>query len=322
LFKVMRSPSRVHKLRRKRKVKRLVGKLRHQDLVQDTEHGVIDLGARTRMDALATLRELGDEGAVEAVMRRLEDPVPRVREEAARTLRALDARQARAALVHGLVSWPDPPFGEARLEALRTLEAWDDPEVPGQVIEAIASSNGSAALDRITRSAVRSLASNSARNGTPTELVRRLIEMLRNGEENRRNVEITLAWLGEYSVDQLISGLDDPALRESAATVLGALREARAVPALLTLLDEERPEVRLAAAGALAEIRDVRSVEGLIRAVSDPDYEVRRQAQRALDALGTVGIVAGVAAVMSIMRERDGGDLPILGPGQSPRPEE
>jgi HEAT repeat protein len=312
---VMRQASRLQTLRRKHTLKRLVRALPRQDLVQDTELGVVDLGARTRADALVALGELGDDRAMEAVMHRLEDPVPSVREEAVRTIRALDARRARAALVRGLLSWPDPPFGEARLEALRTLEELDDPDVPKQVIAEVASSNGAAVLDSITRNAVVSLASDSAQGGLPADLVGRLIDMLRDVHGNRRNVEILLAWLGAYSVDDLITGLDDPALRESAATVLGALREARAVPSLVTCLDDDRPEVRLAAAAALAEIRDVRSVEGLIRAVSDPDYEVRRQAQRALDALGTVGVVAGVAAVLTIMRERPGDELPNPGIG-------
>jgi HEAT repeat protein len=318
----MREASRVQTLRRNHKLKKLAGALLQQDMVEDSELGVVDLGANKRVDALIAAAELGDTRAMEAVMRRLDDPDRRVRAEAVRTVRALDPAQARSALIQGLISWPDPPFDEARAEALRTLEKSDDPAVAEQVIEAIASTNGSAVLDRTTRSAVVALASEVPRGGAPTDLIGGLIDRLRDADGNRRNVEILLAWLGEYSVDDLIDGLGDPALRESAATVLGALREARAVPGLVACFDDERPEVRLAAAGALAEIRDVRSVDGLIRAVSDPDYDVRLQAQRALDALGTVGIVAGVAAVLTIMRERNGDEPPILGPGQAPPLEE
>lgn len=315
MHSIMREQSRVQMLRRNRKLRRLAGALVHQDMVEDSELGVVDLGVSKRVSALKATAELGDGRAAEVVIRRLEDPDPRVRAEAVRTLRALDASEARGALIQGLISWPDQPFGEAREEVLRTLQESNDPAVCEQVVEAIASTNGSAVLDRTTRGAVVSLASESAGGAAP-ELVRHLIDRLRDADANRRNIEILLAWLGEFSIDELIDGLGDPELRESAATVLGALKEARAVPSLVACLEDDRAEVRLAAAGALAEIRDVRSVDGLIRSVSDPDYEVRRQAQRALDALGTVGIVAGVAAVLSIMREQNGDQPPILGPGQ------
>jgi HEAT repeat protein len=302
---------------RNREVNRLVRALSHQELVDDGETGVVDYAAETRAEALLALAELGevaDGHVTEAVAERLDDPVPFVRQVAVRALSALDATRARDELIRGVVSWPEPPYGEARMEALRALQELDDASVAERVIQAVASSNGSAVLDGITRSAIVYLASDPERGARPAETVGLLIDMLRRADGNRRNLEILLAWLGEHSVDELIDGLDDPALRESAATVLGALRESRAVPGLVRCLEDERVHVRLASARALGEIRDVRGVEGLIRAVSDPDYEVRRVAQEALDALGTVGVVAGVSAVLQLVMKD--------GPQGLPKPKE
>jgi HEAT repeat protein len=304
-----------HKLGRKRDVHKLVAALRHEEWVDDGQN-VVDLGARTRAEALATLEELGPEQAaeaIEAVRECLEDPIPGVRQTAVRTLATLDPDGAREALLQGLISWPDPPYGEARLEALRVLQEVDADGLPERLVRAAAASNGSAVLDGITRRAIVQLVSDRDGDARPAETVRLLIDMVRRADGNRTNLEILLAWLGEHSVDELVDGLDDPQLRESAATVLGALRESRAVPGLVSCLEDERVDVRLASARALGEIRDVRGVEGLIRAVSDPDYEVRREAQEALDALGTVGVVAGVSAVLQLVMKNSQQELPKPG---------
>jgi HEAT repeat protein len=311
----MRTPLRRRKHGRRRDLHKLLAALTHVELVDDGE-SVVDLGAQTRAEALAALAELGPEEAAEAVepvRERLEDPIPWVRQAAVRTLAVLDSDGSREALLQGLISWPAPPYGDARLEALRVLQAVDAEGLPERLVRAAAASNGSAVLDGITRRAVVNLVSEADSGARPAETVRLLIDMVRRADGNRTNLEILLAWLGEHSVDDLIDGLGDPELRESAATVLGALRESRAVPGLVGCLEDERVDVRLASARALGEIRDVRGVEGLIRAVSDPDYEVRREAQEALDALGTVGVVAGVSAVLQLVMKNSQQELPKPG---------
>jgi HEAT repeat protein len=306
----MRRLSRVKKARRKGNVGRLVEALAYQDVVRGDENGAVDLGAGVRVEAVSALGELGDERSAQAVIERLQDPVPRVRQAAVKAAAAIDPAQARGPLVEGVLTWPDPPFGEARNEALHALVEMDDPALPEQLVSALAVSNGSAIMDQVTRSAVVSLASTSS-NGSPEAIVDLLLDILRRDEGNPRHIEIMLAWLADHSTDDLIDALDDLALRESAATVLGALRESRAVPGLTRCLDDYRVEVRLAAARAMGEIRDVRSVEGLIRAVSDESYEVRRQAQEALDGLGTVGVVAGVSAVLNMIMQDQGSQLSL-----------
>jgi HEAT repeat protein len=310
----MRRGSLANKLGRKSDAERLVAALQHEELVDAGENGIVDLGAQGRAEALAALGGLGDEQAFDAVADRLEDPVPFVRHAAVRAVSDIDAGRARDLLIQGVTSWPEPPYGEAREEALRTLLLLEDESVPGRVVQAVAASNGSTVLDGITRSAVVYLASDPEHGGQPDEIVALLIDLLRRADGNQRNLEVLLAWLGEYAVHELVDGLREPELRESAAIVLGALRESRAVPGLVDCLEDERVDVRLASAHALAQIRDVRGVEGLMRAVADPDFEVRRQAQEALDALGTIGVVAGVSAVLQMAMTKT--------PEQLPKPEE
>jgi HEAT repeat protein len=301
------------KLGRKSEIERLVEALSYEELAYDEENRVVDLGARTRAEALEAIAELGDEQAFDAVAVLLEDPVPWVREAAVRVAASLNAERARDTLIQGVISWPEPPYGEARVEAFRVLQDLADESVPALFVEAVASSNGSTVLDGITRSAIVEMASDPERGADPDEIVGLLMDMLRRADGNRRNLEILLAWLGEYSVHDLVDGLDDPDVRGSAAVVLGALRESRAVPGLVRCLDDDRADIRLASARALGDIRDVRGVEGLMRAVSDPDFEVRREAQEALDALGTVGVVAGVSAVLQLVMNK--------GPEGLPKPE-
>jgi HEAT repeat protein len=299
-------------LGRRSEIERLLNDLTYEDL-HEGEDGVVDWGAGRRVEALAALAELGNPETIEPVRDCLDDPEPNVRQAAVRTLAVLDP-EARDYLIQAVIGWPTPPFGDARLEALRLLQESDDEHVAERVVQAVAYSNGSTVLDGITRESVVRLAT-SGDNGTkPAEIVALTMDLLREPEGNRRNLEIVLAWLGEHSVDDLVDALEDPQLAESAATVLGALKDSRAVPGLVMCLDDERPDVRLAAAWALGEIRDVRAIEGLMRAVSDVDYEVRRQAQEALDALGTVGVVAGVSAVLQIVMDK--------GPEQLPKPAE
>jgi HEAT repeat protein len=298
----MRMPARFNKLGRRRDIDRLIDAASYEELEYDEVNGVIDLGAPRRAAALEALAEIGDEEAMEAITQRLEDPDPAVRHTAVRVLAAAAPQHASEALIHGVVSWPEP-YGEARLEALRALKQLDDAAIAERVVQAAASSNGSAVMDGTTRSAVVNLVADPAGGKEPREVVQLLIDMLRRADGNRTNLEIMLAWLGDHSIDILVDALDDAEICESAATVLGALRESRALPGLVRCLEDDRVDVRLASARALAEIRDVRAVEGLIHAVSDPDFEVRRQAQEALDALGTVGVVAGVTAVMQMMNQ-------------------
>jgi HEAT repeat protein len=82
-------------------------------------------------------------------------------------------------------------------------------------------------------------------------------------------------------------GLGDqhPEVRKTAATMLGWLDDADAVPALVQCLTDDDVRVRKAVIAALANIRDKACVGSLIRQLRDDDLEIR---QRVLDAIKVI----------------------------------
>lgn len=78
-------------------------------------------------------------------------------------------------------------------------------------------------------------------------------------------------------------------VRSHAAWQLGRLKDARAVPALIRLLEsDESEDVRLTAAWALGELGDPAAISALEAArESDASEDVRSQAQEALRRLGS-----------------------------------
>ncbi len=103
-------------------------------------------------------------------------------------------------------------------------------------------------------------------------------------------------------VENLIAALqdEDPRLRETAASGLGLLGDARAVEALIAALEDEDWEVRLEAAGALGEIGDAGAVEPLIVALQDEASDVREEAAGALGEIGDARAVEALIAAIEI----------------------
>lgn len=77
-----------------------------------------------------------------------------------------------------------------------------------------------------------------------------------------------------------------PDVRGEAASVLGEIKDARAVELLIAALKDKSPEVRRLAAEALGEIKDARAVEPLIAALKDKDLHVGWEAAKALTEMG------------------------------------
>ncbi|MFQ5984756.1 MAG: HEAT repeat domain-containing protein [Alphaproteobacteria bacterium] len=94
--------------------------------------------------------------------------------------------------------------------------------------------------------------------------------------------------IGEvYGADAVIAALEggEPAIRRSAAKVLGELGDPAAGEALITALQERDAKVRWQSAWALGKIGDPRAVEPLIAALEDRDLDVRWFAAWALVAI-------------------------------------
>ena len=78
-----------------------------------------------------------------------------------------------------------------------------------------------------------------------------------------------------------------PELRMAAASALGQLGEASALPKLVDRLGDDNPHVRVRCAAALAQLDHPQAVPALINRLSDPHGKVRREAAVALASIGT-----------------------------------
>ncbi len=77
----------------------------------------------------------------------------------------------------------------------------------------------------------------------------------------------------------------------------GVLRDRRAVPALIAVLDDQFLWVKVNAVRSLAAIRDSRAVDPLLQQLSAKDRYVRREAARALGAIGDPKAIPGLTAL-------------------------
>ena len=95
----------------------------------------------------------------------------------------------------------------------------------------------------------------------------------------------TIKEIGEPAIEPLIKALKyrDAWIRMESASMLGEIKDARAVkPLIQALLEDENKFVREHAARALGDIGDSRAVEPLIKALKDEDSVVRKAAKNAL----------------------------------------
>lgn len=123
------------------------------------------------------------------------------------------------------------------------------------------------------------------------EVTQGLVHLL-SAEDNAgaRNSAIeALVRLGPAAVDELfpLLAVRDADVRKSAVDILGEIRDARAVPHLISGLRDGDENVRVAAAEALGKIRDRRAVEPLVACLSTTEQGWLDYA--AAEALGEIG---------------------------------
>ena len=104
----------------------------------------------------------------------------------------------------------------------------------------------------------------------------------------------------EPPVEQTAGDLrsDTVAVRRHAATSLGRIRDASAVPALIEALKDTEAGVRREAAKALGSIKDGQAVAPLVDALDDPDMNVRLFAAYALGEIKDRGAAAALLAAL------------------------
>jgi HEAT repeat protein len=106
---------------------------------------------------------------------------------------------------------------------------------------------------------------------------------------------------GAPMVEVLIEQLahEDVETRRAAVTALGHIGDARAVPALVALLDNGDRDLFVPVAGALARLGDGRAFDPLVRLLGDEDLKVRHAAIGALNSIGHPDMAARMERLVS-----------------------
>jgi HEAT repeat protein len=105
---------------------------------------------------------------------------------------------------------------------------------------------------------------------------------------------------GAPMVDRLIEQVQDTdvATRRAAVIALGHIGDVRAVPALVTVIEQDDRDLLGLAAGALARLGDARAFEPLVGLLGDDDLAVRHAAIGALNSIGYAGMAARIGALL------------------------
>jgi len=134
-------------------------------------------------------------------------------------------------------------------------------------------------------------------------LIAKQIESLTDDDRNTRAEAINnLVKLGPDAVRPMINVLKSETedLRREAVVVLGRIKDALAVDALIAALQDKDPIVGYRAAGALKEIKDARAVDALIAALKNGDSIV---SYGAADALGAIGNPRAVEPLIAALKD-------------------
>jgi PAS domain S-box-containing protein len=235
--------------------------------------------------ALAALRQIADESIAGRLLPLLR--VDFLRDAAVETLGAIGNEEIVAALT-GLLNEDNPP-ATAIAAALDTLSARYENasgivERARQSIDAGGKSNLLAALDNAGDADLISVV--RLAGWFDDERIREKLAALLENENVRDEAARALWRQGETAVERLIEKLaaDDSEVRRTVVGALGELKNARAVPALIEVLETDS-ELASAAAQALGQIGDARAFEPLIDLLETGDVAARQAAVGALKSL-------------------------------------
>jgi protein-S-isoprenylcysteine O-methyltransferase Ste14 len=136
----------------------------------------------------------------------------------------------------------------------------------------------------------------SSREDRLQELATQLVE--EPSSRGKYFIAVRLAAFGDPAVDVFIPLLknEDPEVRTLAAGMLSRVPSQRAVPALLSALDDSAADVRGRAAGALGAIGSTDCVGQLLAMTDDPEPWIQTTAMRSLAQLGAEELLGPAAA--------------------------
>jgi HEAT repeat protein len=305
----LRRRTRIERLRDRGDTRRLVKILCKHDWLVDRDGMARDLAVRRRVEAVRALGTIDTDHAEEGVVRALEDGDRRVRLAAVEALLPDPSDLAAETLARIAAGWRDPEYERERAAAVAVLADLDDEGLAVVYAQSLANDPERGELSPHDEQDLRRLFADH-RGEDATALAERLCQRLAASEQGRRRcARQVLVALGATAVVPLTAALQDPPRQQPACIVLGAIRDKRAVPALVRLLGSGDSGARAAAARALGDIRDGGALEALIHAASDSDARVRDAALEALDKLRS--LVAGLgAAALAESYEKGGAAQP------------
>ena len=131
--------------------------------------------------------------------------------------------------------------------------------------------------------------------------VERALTLMLGNPAIQKELIAAIVRFGAPMVDILVEQLsrEDLETRRAAVTALGHIGDARAVPALVALLDAGDRDLLVPIAGALARLGDGRAFEPLVKLLGDDDLKVRHAAIGALNSIGHPDMAARMARLVN-----------------------
>ena len=283
----------------------LIEAARYREVVRRVDGRVSDAGAAIRESAILALRETAGDRAGQTLVRALGDPADRVRCAA---VLALYERGDDDSLALGAAHLREED-GQALPTALRALLELQKAGSTYKLAAAIVHREDERPVSEADASILRELLDAEGSNAG-SEVIDLLISALGDTREDvAERAEDLLELLAPESVDALVMELDTGLAPERAASVLGRIKDARALEPLVAALRHPSAEVRMESCVALGELRDPAASEPLLVATRDPEHLVRAGAGAALDRIGTAAIAVSVASLLRPLLEKAPSEL-------------
>jgi HEAT repeat protein len=254
-----------------------------------------DKNSDVRKIAAKSLGQLHDERAVKPLINALKDHEVDVRKNAAESLGCIGDKQAIEPLVSALRD-KKSKVQESANEALK------------KIIDVLKKKNDIETLIALLKNdeiVVRRTAVKACYEIRDPCVVIHFIEALQDKDAQvSDNAREALQEIGASAVEELIVALkhEDVRVRVAAATILGEIRDPRAVDPLfhellLAILQNKSRVFRAEAVKSLGKIRDPRAVKPLIEALQDKDAQVSDNAREALQKIGAPAVEELIVAL-------------------------
>ena len=295
----------VKSLARDGDVEGLIEAARYREVVRRVDGRVSDAGASTREAAILALKDTAGDRAGETLVRALGDPADRVRCAA---ILALYERDDDDSLALAAAHLRDED-GQALATAFRALLELQKTGSTHKLVSAIVHRDDERPVSETDASILRELLDAEGADAR-AEVIDLLISALGDPREDvAERAEDLLELLAPDSVASLVMELSSGLAPERAASVLGRIKDARALEPLVAALRHPDAQVRMESCVALGELRDPAASEPLLVATRDPEHLVRAGAGAALDRIGTAAIAVSVASLLRPLLEKAPAEL-------------